>query len=150
MIMNYNSSTPMAWNLILKPVFKAYNLNNKVNKLLDFYEVSTNEKAREKAYSRALNLQKQSNKLLGISRQCLSSRRKTGGRGSFALHFSPVSFKYLPMDFKEYLEKRLMMKELQLMKAEDKGAHEGVIIRLFSVVKELRFIYKQLFWRNKK
>jgi len=39
-----------------------------VNKLLDYYEVSTNEKAREKAYSRALNLQKQSNKLLGISR----------------------------------------------------------------------------------
>ena len=66
--MNYNSSTPMAWKLILKPVFKAYNLNNEVNKLLDYYEVSTNEKAREKAYSRALNLQKQSNKLLGISR----------------------------------------------------------------------------------
>jgi len=54
------------------------------------------------------------------------------------------------MDFKEYLEKRLMMKELQLMKAEDKGAHEGVIIRLFSVVKELRFIYKQLFWKDKR
>ena len=54
------------------------------------------------------------------------------------------------MDFKEYLEKRLMMKELQLMKAEDKGANEGVIIRLFSVVKELRFIYKQLFWKGKK
>jgi len=53
------------------------------------------------------------------------------------------------MDFKEYLEKRLMMKELQLMKAEDKGAHEAVIIRLFSVVKELRFIYKQLFWKGK-
>ena len=70
--------------------------------------------------------------------------------GSFALHFSPSSFKYLPMDFKEYLEKRLMMKELQLMKAEDKGANEGVIIRLFSVVKELRFIYKQLFWKGKK
>ena len=52
------------------------------------------------------------------------------------------------MDFKEYLEKRLMMKELQLMKAEDNGAHEAVITRLFSVVKELRFIYKQLFWRG--
>ena len=52
------------------------------------------------------------------------------------------------MDFKEYIEKRLMMKELQLMKAEDKGAHEEVIKRLFAVVKELRFIYKQLFWRD--
>jgi len=71
-------------------------------------------------------------------------------KGSFALHFSPSSFTYLPMDFKEYLEKRLMMKELQLMKAEDKGAHRAVITRLFSVVKELRFIYKQLFWKGKK
>ena len=70
--------------------------------------------------------------------------------GSFALHFSPSSFKYLPMDFKEYLEKRLMMKELQLMRAEDNNANEDVIVRLFSVVKELRFIYKQLFWRKKK
>ena len=42
------------------------------------------------------------------------------------------------------------MKELQLMRAEDKGAHKKVISRLFSVVKELRFIYKQLFWRNDK
>ena len=68
MNMQYKSSTPMTWKLILEPVLKAYNLNNKVNKLLDYYEVSTNEKAREKAYSRALNLQKQSNKLMGISR----------------------------------------------------------------------------------
>ena len=67
MIMKYNSSTPMAWKLILKPVFKAYNLNNQVNKLLDFYEDSNDNIARNKAYSRALNLQKQSNKLLGIS-----------------------------------------------------------------------------------
>ena len=66
--MNYNSSTPMAWKLILKPVLKAYNLNNQVNKLLDFYEDSVDDKARNKAYSRALNLQKQSNILLGISR----------------------------------------------------------------------------------
>ena len=66
------------------------------------------------------------------------------------MHFSPSSFKYLPMDFKEYLEKRLMMKELQLMRAEDNNANEDVIVRLFSVVKELRFIYKQLFWRKKK
>lgn len=52
------------------------------------------------------------------------------------------------MDFREYLENRLMMKEMQLMRAEDNGAHEEVIIRLFSVVKELRFMYKQLFWRE--
>ena len=65
--MNYNSSTPMAWNLILKPVFKAYNLNNKVNKLLDFHEVTNNQRLGDKAYSKALLLQKKSNKLLGIS-----------------------------------------------------------------------------------
>ena len=65
--MQHKSSTPMAWKLILKPVFKAYNLNNRVNKLLDYYEVSSDPRKREQAYSRALNLQKQSNKLLGIS-----------------------------------------------------------------------------------
>ena len=52
------------------------------------------------------------------------------------------------MDFKKYLENRLMMKELQLMKAEDRNAHEAVISRLFSIVKELRYIYKQLFWKE--
>ena len=41
------------------------------------------------------------------------------------------------------------MKELQLMKAEDNNSPKEVIDRLFSVVKELRFIYKQLFWNNK-
>ena len=65
--MIYKSSTPMAWNLILKPVFKAYNLNNRVNKLLDYYEVSNDHRKRNQAYSKALNLQKQSNKLLCIS-----------------------------------------------------------------------------------
>ena len=67
--MQHKSSTPMAWKLILKPVFKAHNLNNRVNKLLDYYEDhnSANE-IRDKAYSKALNLQKESNKLLGISR----------------------------------------------------------------------------------
>ena len=68
MIMQYKSSTPMAWKLILKPVFKAYILNNRVNKLLDYYEESNDDRKRNQAYSRALNLQKQSNKLLGISR----------------------------------------------------------------------------------
>ena len=65
--MKYNSSTPMAWELIIKPVFIAYNLNNRVNKLLDYYEDGDNEIECEKAYSRALNLQKKSNKLLGIT-----------------------------------------------------------------------------------
>ena len=65
--MQYKSSTPMAWKLILNPVFKAYSLNNKVNKLLDFYEESSDDRKRNQAYSKALNLQKQSNKLLGIS-----------------------------------------------------------------------------------
>ena len=63
----YKSSTPMAWKLILKPVFKAYILNNRVNKLLDYYEESNDARKRNQAYSRALGLQKQSNKLLGIS-----------------------------------------------------------------------------------
>ena len=65
--MMHKSSTPMAWKLILKPVFKAYNLNNRVNKLLDEYEDGDDSRKCEQAYSRALNLQKQSNKLLGIS-----------------------------------------------------------------------------------
>jgi len=52
------------------------------------------------------------------------------------------------MDFKKYLGNRLMMKEMQLMKVEDGVADEEVIKRLFAVVKELRFIYKQLFWRD--
>ena len=54
------------------------------------------------------------------------------------------------MDFKKYLEDRLMMKEMQLMKAEDNHAHKAVIDRLFAVVKELRFMYKQLFWRERR
>ena len=54
------------------------------------------------------------------------------------------------MDFKKFIENRLMMKELQLMRAEDKGAHRKVISRLFYVVKELRYIYKQLFWGDNK
>ena len=65
--MNVKSSTPMAWKMILKPAFKAYILNNQVNELLDFYEDDNDARKCEQAYSRALNLQKQSNKLLGIS-----------------------------------------------------------------------------------
>ena len=68
MNMQYKSSTPLAWKLVLEPVFKAYNLNNKVNKLMDYYEDYNNvDRTRNQAYSKALNLQKQSNKLLGIS-----------------------------------------------------------------------------------
>ena len=52
------------------------------------------------------------------------------------------------MDFKKFIENRLMMKELQLMRAEDNGASSRVISRLFYVVKELRYIYKKLFWRD--
>ena len=54
------------------------------------------------------------------------------------------------MDFKKFIENRLMMKELQLMRAEDKGAPRRVISRLFSIVKELRYIYKKLFWKDDK
>ena len=43
-----------------------------------------------------------------------------------------------------------MMKELQLMRAEDKRAPGKVIRRLFAVVKELRYIYKHLFWKGRK
>ena len=64
--MNYKSSPPSAWKNILKPVFEAYHLNNKVNKLLDIYEETTNKQLANKAYSKALFLQKKSNKLLGI------------------------------------------------------------------------------------
>ena len=67
--MEHKSSTPMAWELILKPVIKAYVLNNRVNKLLDDYEDGDDSRKCEQAYSRALNLQKQSNKLLGITSQ---------------------------------------------------------------------------------
>ena len=142
------SSTPSAWNDVLKPALMAYNLNNKVDKLLDYYEGSGNEIRRNQAYSKALHLQKKSNKLQGISQQCLSTRRKTGVKGR-VLVFSPILFRYYSMDFKKYLENRLMMKELQLMRAEDNNSPESVISALFYVVKELRFIYKQLFWEGK-
>ena len=52
------------------------------------------------------------------------------------------------MDFEKYLEDRLMMKELQLMRAEDNKAPGKVIRRLFAVVKELRYMYKKLFWKG--
>tara|TARA_Y100001963_G_scaffold72059_1_gene100207 strand:- start:4781 stop:5026 length:246 start_codon:yes stop_codon:yes gene_type:complete len=68
MNMNCKSSTPKAWELIIEPVMRAYILNNKVNRLLDFHERTGNPKLGNKAYSKALALQKKSNKLLGISR----------------------------------------------------------------------------------
>ena len=66
--MQYKSSTPMAWKLILKPVLMAYSLNNKVNKLLDHSEKTNDRRICNQSYSKALKLQKKSNKLLGISR----------------------------------------------------------------------------------
>ena len=66
------------------------------------------------------------------------------------MHCSPILNTYLPMDFKKFIENRLMMKELQLMRAEDRNASRKVISRLFYVVKELRYIYKTLFWKDKK
>jgi hypothetical protein len=65
--MKLKSSTPMAWKLILKPVFKAYILNDRVNKLLDYSEVINDQRISNQMYSKALKLQKKSNKLLGIS-----------------------------------------------------------------------------------
>ena len=73
---------------------------------------------------------------------------KTEVRGSFACIFPPYLLHIYLMDFKRYLENRLMMKEMQLMRVENGTADEEVIKRLFAVVKELRFIYKQLFWRD--
>jgi len=72
---------------------------------------------------------------------------ETGVKGR-VLVFSLILFRYYVMDFKKYIEKRLMMKELQLMRAEDNGSNENIIRTLFTVVKELRYIYKQLFWRE--
>ena len=65
--MQHKSSTPMAWKLILKPVFKAYILNDRVNKLLDYSEQTNDNRKCSQTYSKALELQKKSNKLLGIS-----------------------------------------------------------------------------------
>jgi hypothetical protein len=54
------------------------------------------------------------------------------------------------MDFKEFIKDRLKMKELQLIRAEDNGASGKIISHLFAVVKELRYIYKKLFWKGYK
>ena len=71
-------------------------------------------------------------------------------RGEFCLHCSPLLSTYLLMDFKEFMKDRLRMKELQLIRAEDRGAPGKVIRRLFAVVKELRYIYKKFFWKGGK
>ena len=42
------SSTPAAWHNIIKPALIGYKLNNKVNKLLDYYEGNGNEISRAK------------------------------------------------------------------------------------------------------
>ena len=62
------SSAPGMYHLIIKPVCDAMLIDTKVNELLDFYEdYENNDQEREKAYSRALNLAKKSNKLMGYT-----------------------------------------------------------------------------------
>ena len=66
--MGIKSSAPGAYYQIIKPVCDAVIIDTKVNKLLDFYEDSeNNDQEREKAYSRALNLAKKSNRLMGYT-----------------------------------------------------------------------------------
>ena len=62
------SSAPGFYHQILKPVCDAIIIDARVNELLDFYENGeNNDREREKAYSRALNLAKKSNKLMGYT-----------------------------------------------------------------------------------
>ena len=62
------SSAPGFYHQILKPVCDAVLIDVRVNELLDFYEDNeNNDQEREKAYSRALNLAKKSNKLMGYT-----------------------------------------------------------------------------------
>ena len=66
--MEVRSSAPGAYHHIIKPVCDAILIDARVNELLDFYEDSeNNDREREKAYSRALNLAKKSNKLMGYT-----------------------------------------------------------------------------------
>jgi hypothetical protein len=63
------TSTPGFWFGFFKPVCLAIELDSQVNKLMDFYENYNNDDAsRNKAYSKALNLAKRSNCLLGYSK----------------------------------------------------------------------------------
>ena len=55
MNIQHKSSTPMAWKLILKPVFKAYILNNRVNKLLDYSETVNDQRISTQMYSKDNN-----------------------------------------------------------------------------------------------
>ena len=66
--METRSSAPGFYHQILKPVCNAVVIDARVNELLDFYEDNeNNDQEREKAYSRALNLAKKSNKLMGYT-----------------------------------------------------------------------------------
>ena len=66
--MEAKSSAPGAYYQIIKPVCDAVLIDTRVNELLDFYEdIENNDQEREKAYSRALNLAKKSNKLMGYT-----------------------------------------------------------------------------------
>ena len=67
-VVEIKSSAPEAYRQIIKPVCDAVLIDAKVNELLDFYEDSeNNDREREKAYSRALNLAKKSNRLMGYT-----------------------------------------------------------------------------------
>ena len=96
----------------------------------------------QKRYTSKRNL---TNYWVYLNSACHHGGKRERGR---VLVFSPILFRYYTMDFRKYLENRLMMKELQLMRAEDNNSPESVISALFYVVKELRFIYKQLFWEK--
>ena len=66
--MEAKSSAPGVYHQVIKPVCEAILIDARVNELLDFYEDSeNNDQEREKAYSRALNLAKKSNQLMGYS-----------------------------------------------------------------------------------
>ena len=97
----------------------------------------------QRRYSSKRNL---TNYWVSPNSACHHGGKRERGR---VLVFSPKLYRYYSMDFRKYLENRLMTKELQLMRAEDNESPQEVISALFYVVKELRFMYKQLFWEKK-
>ena len=54
-----------------------------------------------------------------------------------------------PQQLKQIISDRLMQKEVQLMRAEDNGIKQEVIRYLHAGVKELRYLYKLLFLKEK-
>ena len=49
---------------------------------------------------------------------------------------------------KEYLSEKLLRSEIQLRRAEDNGCPSNVIVILHQLTKQLRRIYKELFFNN--